>query len=75
MAVQFGLDPTDWKPMPSIGPGVKEIRVWVEEGTFRIMYIVKTKDAVFVLHSFVKKSQKTSKRDIDLARQRLKEIS
>jgi phage-related protein len=74
MAVQFGLDPSDWKPMPSVGPGVKEIRIWVEEGTFRVIYVVRTRDGVFVLHSFVKKSQKTPKRDIELAKKRLKEL-
>ncbi|MEY2926980.1 MAG: hypothetical protein RL367_1457 [Pseudomonadota bacterium] len=74
MAVQFGLDPSDWKPMPSVGPGVKEIRIWVEEGTFRVIYVVRTRDGVFVLHSFVKKSQKTPRRDIELAKKRLKEL-
>jgi phage-related protein len=75
MAIQFGLEPTDWKPMPSIGPGVKEIRIWVEEGTFRVIYVVKSQDGLFVLHSFAKKTQATPKRDIELARKRLKEIS
>ena len=73
MAVQFGDEPSDWKPMPSIGKGVREIRIWAEDGTFRVIYVVKAKTAVFVLHAFAKKSQSTLKRDIDLARKRLKE--
>jgi phage-related protein len=75
LKVQFGSEPGDWKPMPTIGPGVKEIRIWLEDGTFRIIYVVKSSEGVFVLHSFAKKSQATPKRDIDLARKRLKEIS
>jgi phage-related protein len=74
MAVQFGLEPSDWKPMPSIGPGVKEIRIWVKDGTFRVIYVVKSQNGLFVLHSFVKKTQATPKRDIELARKRLKEV-
>jgi phage-related protein len=75
LKVQFGGEPGDWKPMPTIGPGVKEIRVWLEDGTFRIIYVVKLSGGVIVLHSFAKKSQATPKRDIELARKRLKELS
>jgi phage-related protein len=74
MAIQFGMEPSDWKPMPTIGPGVKEIRVWVAEGTFRVIYVVKSQKGVFVLHSFTKKTQQTPKREIELARSRLKEV-
>jgi len=72
-AVQNGLEPRDWKPMRSIGSGVKEIRIHVL-GEWRIVYVAKLADAIYVLHAFQKKSQKTNKNDIELARKRLKEI-
>ena len=72
--VQHGLEPTDWKPMPSIGPGVREIRI-MHEGQFRVIYIAKLADAVYVLHAFQKKTQKTRKQDIDAAKQALKQLS
>ena len=61
--------------MPSIGKGVREIRIWDEAGTFRIIYVVQTQHGLIVLHAFAKKTQTTSKRDIELARKRLKELS
>jgi phage-related protein len=72
--VQAGLDPNDWKPMSSIGPGVREIRVRDETGAFRVIYIANRGDAIYVLHAFQKKTQKTAQRDLDLARLRLKQI-
>ena len=72
--VQSGLDPDDWKPMPSIGPGVKEIRLRDATGAFRIIYIATRPEGIYVLHCFQKKSQKTNVRDIQLARDRLKAI-
>lgn len=72
--VQTGLDPDDWKPMPSIGPGVKEIRLRDATGAFRIIYIATRPQGVYVLHCFQKKSQKTNVHDIQLARERLKTI-
>lgn len=72
--VQSGLDPDDWKPMPSIGPGVKEIRLRDATGAFRIIYIATRPQGVYVLHCFQKKSQKTNAQDIQLARERLKAI-
>jgi phage-related protein len=72
-SVQNGLDPQDWKPMRSIGPGVKEIRIHVL-GEWRIVYVAKLIDAIYVLYAFQKKSQKTNKNDIKLARKRFKEI-
>ncbi|TAL24131.1 MAG: type II toxin-antitoxin system RelE/ParE family toxin, partial [Nitrospirae bacterium] len=57
-AIQCGLEPSDWKPMPSIGRGVREIRIHVM-GEWRIIYVAKFEDAVYVLHSFQKKSRKT----------------
>jgi phage-related protein len=71
--VQSGLDPEDWKPMPSIGPGVREIRVRAG-GAFRVIYLAARHESVYVLHCFQKKTPKTAPRDIDLARQRFKQI-
>lgn len=72
--VQHGYDPDDWKPMPSIGKGVREIRVWEASGTFRVIYVAKLEDAVYVLHCFQKKTQKTPSSDVELARNRYKEL-
>ena len=72
--VQEGRDPVDWKPMPSIGKGVREIRISDRAGQFRIIYVTNIGDVVYVLHAFQKKTQKTSQRDIDLATARLKQI-
>jgi phage-related protein len=69
--VQQGRHPSDSKPMPSIGAGVEEIRVWVESGTYRVIYLARLADAVYVLHAFQKKTQKTAQSDIALARERL----
>jgi phage-related protein len=72
-AVQNGLEPGDAKPMRAIGAGVKEIRIHVL-GEWRVVYIATLKDAVYVLHAFQKKSQKTSRQDIELARHRYRQI-
>jgi phage-related protein len=72
--VQRGLDPDDWKPMTSIGAGVKEVRLRDESGAYRIIYLATFAETVFVLHAFQKKTQRTAKRDIDLATQRFKEL-
>lgn len=71
--VQAGLDPTDWKPMPSIGAGVREIRVSYR-GQWRLIYIAKLDEAIYVLHAFQKKTRRTPKADIDMARRRLHAI-
>lgn len=71
--VQNGLEPGDWKPMQTIGKGVKEIRIHVL-GEWRVIYIAKFGDAVYILHAFQKKSGKTNRRDIELARQRYGQI-
>lgn len=73
MLVQQGLDPADWKPMKSIGPGVKEIRIRAG-GAYRVIYTANIGNAVYVLHVFQKKTQKTAKPDIELAKQRLVEL-
>lgn len=72
--VQQGNDPDDWKPIPTIGKGVREIRIRDTNGAFRIIYIAKFADAIYVLHCFQKKTQKTSKTDIDLATKRLRDL-
>lgn len=60
--------------MPSIGPGVREIRVKDVTGAFRIIYVTNIGSYVYVLHAFQKKTQATPKRDIELARSRLREL-
>jgi phage-related protein len=72
--VQHGEQPHDWKPMRSIGPGVREIRVRPADGAFRVIYVVNLGDAIYVLHCFQKKSQRTSKEDIALATRRYKQL-
>ena len=72
--VQRGQTPDDFKPMPSIGKGVEEIRIWDDSGTYRVIYTARLADAVYVLHAFQKKTQATSKRDTDIARQRLAQV-
>jgi phage-related protein len=72
--VQRGLEPDDWKPMPTIGSGVREIRVRDASGAFRVIYVASFVEAVFVLHVFQKKTQKTSRRDVALAQARFKEL-
>lgn len=73
LRVQLGFEPTDWKPMLSVGAGVREIRIRADNAC-RVLYIAKYDEAVYVLHSFVKKSRATSKHDIDLARERLRRL-
>jgi len=72
--VQIGRDPSDWKPMPSVGAGVREIRLRDVRGAFRVVYVATFADAVHVLHAFPKKSQKTAQRDLDLAAARLRDL-
>jgi phage-related protein len=72
--VELGRDPFDWKPMVSIGSGVREIRIREPEGAFRVIYVAKFETAVFVLHCFQKKTQATSQKDIDVSTQRYKDL-
>jgi phage-related protein len=72
--VQRGSEPVDWKPLPSVGAGAIEIRVRGSQGSFRVIYVAVIPDAVFVLHAFKKKSRKTSRLDIELARARYREL-
>ncbi|AYJ84702.1 type II toxin-antitoxin system RelE/ParE family toxin (plasmid) [Sphingomonas paeninsulae] len=70
--VQNGNNPDDWKPMKSIGTGVREIRIREDSGAFRVIYLATLPEAVLVLHAFQKKTQATSQRDIELAASRLR---
>lgn len=72
--LQEGDEPDDWKPMTSVGPGVQEIRIACGEGAFRVFYVVNRPEAIYVLHAFRKTTQKTEKRDIDLAKARFKSL-
>jgi phage-related protein len=72
--VQHGREPDDWKPMNTVGQGVREIRIRDTSGAFRIVYLAKLADAVYVLHCFQKKTQRTSKADLDLATKRYREL-
>jgi phage-related protein len=72
--VQYGDEPDDWKPMPTIGAGVNEIRIRDDGDQYRVIYIAKLAEAVFVLHCFQKKTQKTPKPDLELAKKRLREL-
>ena len=71
--VQQGLMPSDWKPMPQVGQGAMEIRIRVL-GEWRVVYVAKFADTVYVLHAFQKKTQKTRQEDIELARKRYRAI-
>src|SRR5208283_4486911 len=72
--VQDGREPDDWKPMNTVGQGVREIRVRDDAGAFRVIYVAKFADAVYVLHCFQKKTQKTAKADLDLAARRYRDL-
>jgi phage-related protein len=72
--VQAGREPEDYKPVPSVGQGVYELRIRDEGGAFRVMYVAKFAYAIYVLHAFQKKTRKTEKADIDLASRRYKLI-
>jgi phage-related protein len=70
---QQGLDPDDWKPMPSVGPGVREIRIHTE-GAYRVFYVAAFEEAIYVLHSFEKKTRKTAARHLEIGRQRFRAL-
>ena len=69
--VQQGLEPNDWKPMPSVGPGVREIRIHTGL-EHRVFYVTKFTEGVYVLHAFEKRTRKTPKRELELARDRFR---
>lgn len=73
LRIQHGLNPDHWKPMKTVGAGVREVRISVA-GQFRVFYVAHIGNAVYVLHAFRKKGQKTSAQDIALGQQRFKQI-
>lgn len=72
--VQRGEQPDDFKPMPAIGKGVEEIRVAEPSGAYRVTYVARRVDAVYVLHAFHKKTQATPKKDIEIAKGRFRQV-
>lgn len=72
--VQNGLDPDHWKPFNDVGSGTKEIIIDLEDGWYRVMYVSKFEEAVYVLHCFKKKTNKTIKTDVDIAKARYKDV-
>ena len=72
--VQSGLQPSDWKPMSTVGAGAGEIRIKDDAGIYRVIYVARFEEAVYVLHAFEKKTRKTRKADIDLAKARYKAL-
>lgn len=71
-AIQRGDEPTDFKPMPIVGPGTYELRLQTDNA-YRVFYIAKFQEAAYVLHAFQKKTQKTTKHDIALGQKRYEE--
>jgi phage-related protein len=73
--VQSGLQPSNWKPLRTVGAGAGEIRIKDEAGIYRVIYVAKFEEAVYVLHAFEKKTRKTRRTDIDLAKARYKALA
>ena len=73
--VQSGLQPSDWKPMSTVGAGAGEIRIRDAAGIYRLIYVARFEEAVYVLHAFAKKTRKTRKADISLARARYEALA
>ena len=71
--VQHGLDPDDWKPMKTVGSGVREIRIHIA-GAHRVFYVATRREAIYVLHAFEKKTQKTSAQDLRIGRDRFRAL-
>jgi phage-related protein len=72
--VQNGEEPASWKPMSTVGSGAHEIRVRDDSGAFRLMYVAKFPEAVYVLHAFQKKTRATARKDLSLAQERYQEV-
>lgn len=68
--LERGLQPEDFKPMPGIGLGIEEIRVWDGSGTYRVIYVARRQEAIYVLHVFQKNTGRTAALDIELAKRR-----
>jgi phage-related protein len=72
--LQQGLEPDDWKPMSVVGQGVREIRIREEDGAFRVIYVARFEDAIYVLHCFQKKTRQTRKADLDIATRHYRDL-
>jgi phage-related protein len=72
--VQRGGQPDDFKPMPVIGKGVEEIRVSEQSGAYRVIYVARRVEAVYVLHAFRKKTQATPKKELEVAKARYRQV-
>lgn len=72
--VQNGLDPSDWRPLNSVGVGAREIRIHIG-AAWRVLYVAKFAEAVYVLHAFGKKTRATARPDIELAARRYAEVA
>jgi phage-related protein len=72
--LQQGKEPDDWKPMPVVGLGVQELRVRDERGAFRVFYVAKFDEAVYVLHVFQKRSQRTGRRVLEVGKIRYNDL-
>ena len=72
--VQLGQEPPDWRAMPSIGPGATEIRIHAES-EYRVIYVARFAEGIYVLHAFAKRTRQTPQRDLELARTRLREVT
>ena len=74
LEIQDGNEPSDLKTLVNTAPGIKELRLWDDSGTYRVVFVAKFEEAVYVLHAFQKKTQATSLKDLDLVRQRYEEV-
>ena len=72
--VQAGLDPDDWKPFGNVGTGTREIRIRDATGIYRVMYVAKFDEAIYVLHCFQKNTESTTKRDKDIVEARYRAL-
>jgi phage-related protein len=72
--VQRGEQPDDFKPLATVGKGVEEIRITEDSGAYRVIFVARLAEAVYVLHAFQKKSQATPKKDIDTAKRRFAQL-
>ncbi len=72
--LQESKEPNDFKPMPTIGKGVEEIRVWDGSGTFRVFYTARVANTIYVLHAFQKKTRETPDREIEIAKRRYAQL-
>ena len=72
-AFKQGLEPDDWKPMPTLGPGVREIRIHIA-GAHRVFYVATRAEAIYVLHAFEKKTHRTTAHDLRIGRDRFRAL-